>query len=341
MAVIADEPDGAVPPRTVTLPGEASPERVDRALAALWGDLSRSRLQNLIRAGHLTVDGHVAADPSLKVGGGATLVLREPPPVAAEPAGEAIPLAILHEDDDLIVLDKPAGLVVHPGAGHETGTLVNALLGHCGDRLSGIGGVKRPGIVHRLDKDTSGLLVVAKTDRAHRSLADQFADHGRTGPLERAYLAFVWGSPQPSRGHVDVPLARSASHREKIGVVGPGEGRHAVTRFEVIETYPARADEPVASLVRCMLETGRTHQIRVHMAHIRHPLLGDDLYGAGFRTKAARLTEEGRDATGRLGRQALHAALLQFAHPATGAVVRFESDLPPDLAALRAALSDT
>jgi 23S rRNA pseudouridine1911/1915/1917 synthase len=326
-----------MPQRALTLDNLIAPERLDRVLAGAWADLSRSRLQALIRAGHVAIDGAVARDPSLKLQPGAEVILDEPEPVAPEPEAETIPLSIVYEDDEVVVIEKPAGLVVHPAAGHDSGTLVNALIAHCGDSLSGIGGVKRPGIVHRLDKDTSGLLVVAKTDRAHKSLADQFADHGRSGPLERAYLAFVWGGPEPRRGVIDAALARSATHRERIAVVAEERGRHAITRYAVEATYPSGPD-PAASLVRCVLETGRTHQIRVHMAHIRHPLLGDPLYGAGFRTKASGLPEQARDALAGLGRQALHATLLQFRHPATDEIMRFESPLPPDLEALRLAL---
>jgi len=326
-----------MPRRALTLDNLAAPERLDRVLAGAWADLSRSRLQALIRAGHVAIDGAVARDPSLKLQPGAQVILDEPEPVAPEPEAETIPLSIVYEDDEVVVIEKPAGLVVHPAAGHDSGTLVNALIAHCGESLSGIGGVKRPGIVHRLDKDTSGLLVVAKTDRAHKSLADQFADHGRSGPLERAYLAFVWGAPEPRRGVIAAALARSASHRERIAVVSEERGRHAITRYAVEATYPPGPD-PAASLVRCVLETGRTHQIRVHMAHIRHPLLGDPLYGAGFRTKVSRLPDPARVALAGLGRQALHATLLQFRHPATGEIMRFESPLSPDLEALRLAL---
>jgi 23S rRNA pseudouridine1911/1915/1917 synthase len=198
--------------------------------------------------------------------------------------------------------------------------------------------VKRPGIVHRLDKDTSGLLVVAKNDRAHQSLAAQFADHGRTGPLERAYLALVWGAPLRGHGSVEAPLGRSSHNREKMAVVPADRGRYAITRYAVEETLPARAKEPVACLLRCELETGRTHQIRVHMAHLGHPLLGDALYGAGFRTKANRLTQAQQEALRALDRQALHAAVLGFEHPVTGETLRFESPLPADMARLLTAL---
>jgi 23S rRNA pseudouridine1911/1915/1917 synthase len=313
-------------------------ERLDRALAKAWGDLSRNRLQALIRDGRVRVDGAAVLDPGQKIAAGAHVILDLPAPAPAEPAGEAIALKVVYEDDDVIVIDKPAGLVVHPAAGHESGTLVNALIAHCGESLSGIGGVRRPGIVHRLDKDTSGLLVVAKNDRAHQGLAEQFADHGRTGPLERAYLALVWGVPARSRGTVEAALARSSHNREKIAVVPEDRGRHAVTHYEVEEVFPGLAGEPAASLVRCELETGRTHQIRVHMAHLGHPLLGDATYGSGFKTKANRLSGAQQAALAALGRQALHAAVLGFEHPRTGEALRFESPLPADMKALVSAL---
>ena len=311
--------------------------RLDQALAAASGE-SRARVQALIRAGHASVDGRAVADPAHKLAAGARLVLEIPPAEPASPIPEAIPLAVVYEDADLVVVDKPAGLVVHPAPGHRTGTLVNALLHHCGDALSGIGGVRRPGIVHRLDKDTTGLLVAAKTDRAHRSLAAQFADHGRTGDLERAYLAVVWGTPRMGHGTIDAPLGRSTGNRLRRAVGRGGDAREAVTHFTVLERYgPAVA--PWASLVECRLETGRTHQIRVHMAHIGTPLLGDREYGAGFLTKAAKLPGDARAIAEAFPRQALHAALLAFAHPATGEVVRFESRLPADMAELVAALA--
>ncbi len=323
-ALIVDEADAA--------------ERLDRVLARAWSDLSRSRLQTLIRDGCVTVNGEVFRDPSARPAVGAHIAVVVPPAAAAEPQAEAIALSVVYEDDGLIVIDKPAGLVVHPAAGHERGTLVNALIAHCGDSLSGIGGVRRPGIVHRLDKDTSGLMVIAKTDRAHQSLAAQFADHGRSGPLERAYLALVWGVPERRRGTVTTDLARSSHNREKMAVVPTGRGRAAVTHFQVEEAFGPDPKAPVASLVRCVLETGRTHQIRVHMAYLGHPLLGDDGYGAGFKTKANRLGEHAKQALAELGRQALHAAVLGFEHPITGQALRFESALPPDLGRLVDAL---
>jgi 23S rRNA pseudouridine1911/1915/1917 synthase len=314
---------------------DAGGSRLDRLLAAATGE-SRSRVQALIRAGRASLDGRPLADPGRRLKPGERVALDIPPAEPALPVPEAIPLAVVHEDADLIVVDKPAGLVVHPAPGHRTGTLVNALLHHCGDALSGIGGVRRPGIVHRLDKDTSGLLVAAKTDRAHRALAAQFADHGRTGALERAYLALVWGTPRAVSGTIDAPLGRASANRMRQAVARGAAGRHAVTHYRVLERFGDPSD-PIASLVECRLETGRTHQIRVHMAHIGAPLVGDRDYGAGFRTKAARLPEPARGVVERFPRQALHAALLAFEHPATGAVMRFESGLPADMAGLVAA----
>lgn len=311
--------------------------RLDKVLASHLPALSRSRLKDLALAGAVEVNGVAAADPARKMRVGETITLTVPPAAPADPEGEDIPLVIVHEDDDLIVIDKPAGLVVHPSAGHETGTLVNALIHHCGKSLSGINGVMRPGIVHRLDKDTSGLLVVAKNDRAHKALADQFADHGRSGPLERRYLALCWGVPRHPQGTVDAAIGRSTVNREKMAVVADDKGRFAITHYRVLETLPGADGKPVASLVECMLETGRTHQIRVHMAHLGHPLLGDETYGAGFRTKTNLLSPTAREALEKLGRQALHAAELGFEHAASGEFLSFESDLPGDLAALLAA----
>jgi len=262
-----------------------------------------------------------------------------PEPAPAEPEAENIPLVVVYEDQSLIVIDKPAGLVVHPAAGHENGTLVNALIAHCGESLSGIGGVRRPGIVHRLDKDTSGLLVVAKTDAAHQGLSALFADHGRTLSLTREYLAFVWGSPGRSAGMIDAPLGRHPWHREKQAVVAADKGREAITHFEVDETFGRDKDgRPLVSLVRCNLETGRTHQIRVHLAHIGNPLLGDPLYATGFKTKVSLLPAEARAIVETMRRQALHATSLGFEHPVTGEELMFESALPPDLKSLRRAL---
>jgi 23S rRNA pseudouridine1911/1915/1917 synthase len=323
--------------RLLQVASDAAADRLDRVLARAFGDLSRSRLQALVRDGRVKVAGAVVRESSARVQPGAEIVLEIPAAAPAELRGEPIALAVVYEDEDIVVIDKPAGLVVHPAAGHDSGTLVNALIAHCGESLSGIGGVKRPGIVHRLDKDTSGLLVVAKTDRAHRGLAAQFADHGRTGALERAYIALVWGVPDPTRGVVDGAIARSSANREKMAVVADDRGRHARTHYAV-EAVFGPAKEPVASFLRCTLETGRTHQIRVHMAKIGHPLLGDESYGAGFKTKAVRLSPEAREALRGLGRQALHAAVLGFEHPLSGENLHFESEPPPDLQRLIGAL---
>ena len=303
--------------------------RLDRFLAGAFPAISRTRFENLIAEGRVTVEGAVVTSGSHRLKGGERIEVSIPPAAPALPTAEKIPLMIVHEDNDLLVIDKAAGLVVHPGAGNETGTLVNALMAHCGDSLSGIGGVRRPGIVHRLDKDTSGLLVVAKNDLAHRGLSEQFAAHGRDGRLERAYLAVVWGSPDRSRGVVSASLNRSSANRQKMAVSRSAQARKAITRYEVVERF---GSPPVASLIRCELETGRTHQIRVHMAHIGHPLLGDQTYGAGFTASLHKLSEAARNALKVLNRQALHAAVLGFQHPRTGEALRFESPPPLELA---------
>jgi 23S rRNA pseudouridine1911/1915/1917 synthase len=337
-------PTPETPGVTLQVTDEQAGQRLDKALALLAGEISRARLQQVIKEGGVSLNGAVFTDASRKVVAGDELALVMPAAKPADPVGQDIPLDVVYEDDHLIVIDKPAGLVVHPAGGHEDGTLVNALIAHCGMSLSGIGGVRRPGIVHRLDKDTSGLLVVAKTDKAHQGLAKQFADHGRTGPLQRAYLAIVWGFPRRPHGTIEANIERSNKNREKMMVVGEDRGREAITHFSVNERYPAllkgrEETEALASLVECRLETGRTHQIRVHMAHLGHPLLGDGLYGSGFATKAVRLPEMAREALARLGRQALHAAVLGFEHPVTGAELLFESDPPQDFADLQESLA--
>jgi 23S rRNA pseudouridine1911/1915/1917 synthase len=331
------EASGAV--ETVVVGEAEAGERLDRVLASHVTALSRTRLKALVQDGRVTVGGRTIRDPGHRVNAGERLTVEVPPPEPAVPEPESIPLAIVHEDDDLIVIDKPPGLVVHPAAGNRSGTLVNALIARCGASLSGIGGVKRPGIVHRLDKDTTGLMVIAKNDRAHRALAAQFADHGRAGPLERGYLAFVWGTPDRPRGTIDKSLGRHPRARERMAV--RADGRHAVTHWEVLERYPGIDGKPVASLIACRLETGRTHQIRVHLASIGHPLLGDPVYGTGWRTKAARLPEAARAALQALGRQALHAYLLGVEHPVSGQHLVFRSALPSDLDLLRRSLRGT
>jgi 23S rRNA pseudouridine1911/1915/1917 synthase len=374
----AGAPEDAPIVHTATIGAAEAGQRLDRALTAFVNDLSRSRLKTLILAGHVAISGRTICDPGhhVNVGDEITLVVPQAAPAAPQP--ENIPLAIVYEDADIVVIDKPAGLVVHPAAGNWTGTLVNALVAHCGATLSGIGGVRRPGIVHRLDKDTTGLMVVAKNDHAHRALAAQFADHGRTGLLQRGYLAFVWGTPDRPKGLIDKPIDRHPQARERM-TVRTG-GREAITLWEVLENYPAaaaiatvpppppypppRAGESregmvgggydlhpiarkragsapvVASLLDCRLKTGRTHQIRVHLAAIGHPLLGDATYGPGFSTKMALLSEPAREALVALSRQALHAYLLVIEHPGSGQEMVFRSELPPELARLRLALGN-
>ena len=320
----------------VTVGGDEGSPRLDRVLAVLRPELSRSRLKALILAGSVTAKGAPIRDPAYHVAKGDTITIDVPEAVPPEPKGEDIALDIVFEDEDIIVIDKPKGLVVHPAAGHETGTLVNALIAHCGASLSGIGGVRRPGIVHRLDKDTTGLMVVAKNDRAHQSLTAQFADHGRTGPMQRGYMAFIWGVPNRARGTVDAPIDRHPFAREKMAV--RDSGREAVTHWELQASFNGRDGKPVASLLACQLETGRTHQIRVHLAHIGHPLMGDAVYGPHFKTKAGHLGGQGKDALTALGRQALHAYLLALEHPRTGELLHWEAALPEDLLLLQRAL---
>jgi 23S rRNA pseudouridine1911/1915/1917 synthase len=312
-----------------------APDRLDRFLAAAFPEVSRARFQKLIADGRVSVEGNPVLETRYKLKAGQNITAAIPPAVEPEPRAEIIPLTVVYEDKDLIVIDKPPGLVVHPGAGNETGTLVNALIAHCGDSLSGIGGVKRPGIVHRLDKDTSGLLVVAKNDAAHQGLSEQFATHGLDGKLERAYQAIVWGAPERSRGTVSAGIARSNSNRQKMMVSKSATAREAVTHYEVLENF---GNPPVASLIRCVLETGRTHQIRVHMTHMGHPLLGDPTYSQGFKSSLNTLSDHTRSAVMSLNRQALHAFLLGFEHPRTGKALSFESPLPDDMTKLLQAL---
>jgi 23S rRNA pseudouridine1911/1915/1917 synthase len=293
--------------------------RLDKGLAEATG-LSRARVQVLIALGAVAVDGKVVTQPSAKVAADAPFAIDVPPTADSEARPQDIPLDVVFEDEHLIVVDKPAGLVVHPAAGNLDGTLVNALLHHCAGQLSGIGGVARPGIVHRIDKDTSGLLVVAKSDAAHEGLARQFADHS----IERAYLAVCNGHPTPAEGTISARVGRSDANRKKMAVL-PKEssrGKHAVTRYKTLRKMPH------CSLVECRLETGRTHQVRVHLASIGHPLVGDPVYG--------RANSALRPVLQKLGfrRQALHAAVLGFIHPVTGHSLSFSSDLPPDMAEL-------
>ncbi|MFC3100343.1 RluA family pseudouridine synthase [Altererythrobacter lauratis] len=290
--------------------------RLDKALAEASG-LSRERVKALIAEGQVIVAGQLAASASAKVAAGVNYAIAVPPPDDPQAHPQDIPLVVVFEDADLIVVDKPAGMVVHPAAGNADGTLVNALLHHCQGQLSGIGGVARPGIVHRIDKDTSGLLVVAKSDRAHEGLARQFADHS----VERAYMAVCQGHPSPPQGTIAKRLGRSDADRKKMAVLpdDASRGKHAVTHYRTLEKLEG------CTLIECRLETGRTHQVRVHLASIGHALVGDPVYG--------RTSTQLRPILNRLGfqRQALHAAVLGFVHPATGTFQRFESPLPPDM----------
>ena len=303
-------------------PGDAG-MRLDRVLAAALPDLSRARVQALIKAGLVTRGRQTIAAPSYRVKPGQRFAVSIPRPIEAVPEAQPIPLDIVYEDTHLIVIDKPAGLVVHPAAGNPDHTLVNALIAHCGDSLSGIGGVRRPGIVHRLDKNTSGLLVAAKSDAAHRGLARQFADHS----LERSYAAVVWGVPSPTQGEIAAPIGRHPIHRKKMAVVAHG-GKPARTHYRVTKVFGG-----FAALVTCRLETGRTHQIRVHMSYLGNAVMGDPAYGAS-RRRHGPLPAQARAALGLLGRQALHADVIGFSHPVTNAPLHFESGLPFDLGEL-------
>ncbi len=299
------------------VPVEAAGWRLDRALAAALPTLSRERLKNLISIGNVVPEegGAAVRDPATKVSGGAIFSVTIPKPAPAHNEAQDIPLEVVYEDEHLIVIDKPAGLVVHPACGNADGTLVNALLHHCKGSLSGIGGVERPGIVHRIDKDTSGLMVAAKTDPAHVGLAAQFARHS----IDRRYRAIVAGWPNPLEGRIDAPLGRSTANRQKIAIQPEGRGKHAITHYRTIQTLRE------AALVECRLETGRTHQVRVHMASIGHALLGDPAYGRTRKAHRALLEELD------FRRQALHAAHLGFIHPVTSAALSFESEIPADM----------
>ena len=315
--------------RVVALAGEDAIGRIDKVLAQRLPELSRGRIQALIAEGRVSREGRPVLDAAARAEPG-DYRIEIPPPEAAEPLPQAIPLAVLYEDDQLIVIDKPPGMAMHPAPGSERGTLVNALLHHCGASLSGIGGVARPGIVHRIDKETSGVVVAAKTDRAHQALSALFAAH----EIERLYVALTRSAPSPARGTVEGAIARSVHDRKKMALVKSG-GRHAVTHY-VVERVFGRPEKPLAARVACRLETGRTHQIRVHRASKGAPCLGDPVYGSGVPAEPVRraIAEAG------LTRQALHAAVLGFRHPTTGETLRFESPLPEDMARLQALLAE-
>jgi 23S rRNA pseudouridine1911/1915/1917 synthase len=312
----------------IAIAAEQAGERLDRVIAAARPEFSRSRVKALIEQGHLGLAGAKIDDPSMRVKPGQVFTLSVPEAAPAAPLGQEIALDIVYEDDDLIVIDKPAGMVVHPAPGNPDSTLVNALIAHCGDSLSGIGGEKRPGIVHRIDKDTSGLIVAAKNDAAHRTLSEAFAIHD----IERAYLCLVWGVPSPKEGEITGNIGRHPVDRKRMAVVTRG-GKPAHTFYRVVKSFGLGA-----ALVECRLMTGRTHQIRVHMAKIGHPLIGDPLYGRPTPARRARLGGKARAAAEAFPRQALHAAVLGFKHPRTGEHLSWESGVPEDFRALEAVL---
>lgn len=306
---------------TVQVPEDKAGGRLDRFLSEILDELSRTRLKNLIVEGEVSCRGKAVTNPSAKIKEGEEYIVIVPPAIAAEPVPQDIPLDIVFEDDDVLVLNKPVGMVVHPAAGNHDGTLVNALLAHCGDSLSGIGGVARPGIVHRLDKDTSGLMIVAKNDMAHQHLSKQFADHS----LERAYQAIIWGVPREKEGLVENNIGRNPANRRKMAVLQRG-GKYALTRYKVLQQFGLHA-----CLVECRLETGRTHQIRVHMASIGHPVMGDPLYGGGGRRLRRELPDDIRIRIQNLNTQLLHAYLIGFEHPRTHEAERFNSPLSSNI----------
>ena len=320
--------------RRAAVAAERAGERLDRFLALALPDLSRSRLQALLAAGAVSRAGETIGDGNTRVKPGEVYEIAVPQPAPALPQPQAIPLKVVYEDDDLIVIDKQPGLVVHPAAGNPDGTLVNALIAHCGPSLVGVGGVARPGIVHRLDKDTSGLLVAAKNDRAMASLAKQFAARS----IERAYHAAAWGSPRAGDGIIEGDIGRNPFDRKRMAIVR-NQGKPARTRDRMLERYGGEA-RAFASLIECRLETGRTHQIRVHLAHLGHPLIGDRAYGRARKPPRAKTEAEAHAfaAPAEFPRQALHAWLLGFQHPSTHKQVGFESPWPEDFAALVAAL---
>ncbi|MGI9356280.1 MAG: RluA family pseudouridine synthase [Rhizobiaceae bacterium] len=325
------------------VPHEWSGKRVDLFISAnAPDDLSRARVQALVREGLVTINGEVPRGTSSKITAGDVVRFEMPEAREDEPIPEDIPLDILHEDDDLIVVNKPAGMVVHPAPGNWTGTLVNALLHQCKGSLSGIGGVRRPGIVHRLDKGTSGVMVAAKSYRAHIDLQEQFADHGRTGPLQRSYLALVWGAPPRMKGTIDAPLGRHPTKRLQRAVVDADarDAKQAITHYQVLDRFgdQEKTGEALVSLIECTLETGRTHQIRVHMGHLGCFLLGDPEYGRQFMNRSSRLPEAAQQALTEMNRQALHAKTLGFRHPASGETTAFEAQMPEDMVNLASAL---
>jgi len=312
--------------KRVTVGADQAGARLDRVLADALDGMSRSRLKQLIEGGHVRRGDDVVSSPSAKAAAGEAYEVTIPAPVDPVPVGQAIPLDILYEDDSLIVIDKPPGLVVHPAPGNPDRTLVNALIAHCGDSLAGIGGVRRPGIVHRLDKETSGVMVAAKTASAHAALVEQFS--ART--VERAYHAIVWGMPDPAAGEIEGAIGRHPKNRKKMAVRATG-GKHALTRYRTLAVYGGG----LASLIECRLATGRTHQIRVHLSHVGHPLVGDPQYGRARKGRAFGIDSAAKQAISAFPRQALHARSLGFAHPETDQHIDFETNFPDDMTRLK------
>lgn len=330
MTAVSDDDDGTARRHRLRSGPADDGARLDRFLAAHLPDLSRNRLKSLILAGRLRIEGETITDPSHRVKQGQTFALFEPETAPARPQGQAIPLTVVYEDADVIVIDKPAGLVVHPAPGNPDRTLVNALIHHCGDGLSGIGGERRPGIVHRLDKDTSGLIVVAKNDAAHQSLSAQFADRS----IDRSYRAIVWGVPMPPSGRIEGNIGRHPKDRKKMAVVAEPRGKSAATNYRLLQRFG-----DAASLVECKLESGRTHQIRVHMTHIGYPIIGDPVYGRRTPARKNAFAEDAAQLIGALNRQALHAAVIGFEHPRTAERLKFSSELPRDMKRIVSVLS--
>jgi len=327
--IIMAESDAQLPNVKTSLPAAAAGARLDKFLATLWPDFSRARIQQLIAEGHIRrADGAGMDDPAYKIRLGDSFTLSEPPPRPSELIAEDIALHVLYEDDAVLVVNKPAGMVMHPAAGNAAGTLVHALLAHCGGSLSGIGGEQRPGIVHRLDKDTSGIVVIAKHDQAHRHLSAQFAAHS----IKRIYNAWVWGSPKTTTGRIEGNIGRSPYNRQKMALVKKG-GKSAVTHYRILKAYGLSA-----SLIECRLETGRTHQIRVHLTHLGHSLIGDAAYGGKVRAPKTALETKAGEYLYNFNRQALHAGTLGFAHPTSQAWLEFNQAWPEDLQKLDASL---
>ncbi|MBY7648920.1 MAG: RNA pseudouridine synthase [Candidatus Liberibacter europaeus] len=335
------KPDSNLQPITISLlANDDAVGRIDKWLSVkLTEKFSRSYIKTLINNGHVSINNVVNIDPARKIISGDKILIITPQIRQLNIPQENIPINILYEDDDIIIINKQAGLVVHPAPGNWTGTLVNALLHHCKDNLSGINGTKRPGIVHRLDKDTTGIIIVAKNDISHQKLSEQFADHGLHMGLKRLYYAIVWGTPFPMSGTINIPLGRCKYNRLRRAIkrVDDKTADRAVTHYQIIKTYNRDSNYAI-SLLKCRLETGRTHQIRVHMAHKGHPLIGDPIYGTGFKTKEKLVNSVAKSAINSLARQALHAYYISFSHPQNNKRMSFEAAIPEDMLSIIKAL---